>query len=106
MKTLFVSFLFISIFMVGTINKVEAKKVSFSMANTEIQFKVINDLGHDFIYQLGSTKYTIQKDGGAGLSFVDGTVLTTINDKGKLVTFVKVNADLQGKSIALSTLIK
>jgi hypothetical protein len=54
----------------------------------------------------GLSTYTIKKDGNVGLSFAEGAVLTTINSKGKMVTFVKITADLAGKSFKLSELLK
>ncbi len=106
MRTILLTSFFLVFILLGNVLPVEAKKTYSIRTNNEIQFKVINDLGHDFTYTNGTTSFTILKDGGAGLSLTDGTLLTTVNSKGKTVTFVKVSSDLNGKSIQLSTLLK
>jgi hypothetical protein len=106
MKTLFISIFTLAFLVAGTSNTAIAKNSSNHYTVNEIQFKVINDLGHDFTYMNGLSTYTIKKDGNVGFSFAEGAVLTTINSKGKMVTFIKITADLTGKSFKLSELLK
>ena len=106
MKTLFISIFTISFLLVGTSTTASAKKHAIHFSANEVQFKVTNDLGHDFTYMNGLSTYTIKKDGNAGLSFAEGVVLTTINSKGKMVTFVKITPALAGKSFKISELLK
>ena len=106
MKTLIIAFLSFSSLLLINTNNAEARTNYNMVSGNEVQCKIINDLGHDFTYMNGAASFTILKDGGAGLSFPIGTILTTTNSKGKVVTFVKISTEMNGKSIQLSTLIK
>jgi hypothetical protein len=106
MKTLIIAFLSFASLILTNSNNAIARTSHAMVSGNEVQCKIINDLGHDFTYMNGAASYTILKDGGAGLSFPIGTILTTTNSKGKVVTFVKISTEMNGKSIQLSTLIK
>jgi hypothetical protein len=75
-----------------------------SIRKSTVEFKIVNDTNEEFNYCVNGGHNYIPKGGSKGFSYAEGTELKTIEGGNCGRVWLKITADMHGKSFRLSEL--